>query len=138
LDGSAIVVKMHKVEQKGGWGDLTLAITGTVLVVAGVAITATVAGAPIGLTLAAAGKAMLVAGVIGVLGTGMLGYTMIDPAGINAFSECASCNGIGSIKFIPPSFSLREEVTITYQGVMIGDEKTDVVEEGPYCHHLVN
>lgn len=130
-DGSAILIKMFKTEQKGGWGDMTLAIGGTALLAGGAILTFTGVGAVVGIPL------MYTAGAA-LIGGGMVGYTMIDPAGINAFSECPECNGIGSIRLIPPSFSLRSEVDITYKGVMVEGEPQDINEEGAYCHHLVN
>lgn len=148
-EGTMIMLKLYKFNDKDAiatiatWG---AAIVGVVLLVVGVVLTFTGVGAAVGVPLSSGGATLLkIAGVslavgsvlLATSGVNLIGVTFFDPVNLNPMSECTECNGIGSIKLVPPTFNLRQEWQVTYPEEITGTDE-EIVESGPYCKHLIN
>ena len=147
-DGSLIMIKLYKHSDKdtiaaiATWGAL---IAGAILIVVGVALSLTGAGAIVGVPLSGIGVTLFKVGAVTAVAGGILmiasgitfaGVAMFDPVNLNPFSECTECNGIGSLKLIPAEFDLRQDIKITYPKELTKGK--EITEEGAYCDHLVN
>ena len=138
---TTIMVKLFKLKDREMWtviarvgligGGVIIGIAGLALSITG--ISAAIIGIPL---IAKAGTVLTIAGVtLTIFGTAtQVGVMMVDPVNTNPFSECEECNGIGSIKVIPPQIDLAQEVRIEYK---IPGKET-IKEEGPYCRIVIN
>ncbi|MEA2036589.1 MAG: hypothetical protein U9O94_03720 [Nanoarchaeota archaeon] len=145
-EDTAIMLKLYKFEDKDmaevifSWGFI---VVGALITVIGILISLSGVGVIIGVPLSSIGGKILIGGVfIAVAGTAATligggvaaGVLMFDPININPFSECEDCNGVGSIKVIPPQFDIAQEIEIEYKI----QDKESIIEKGQYCEVIVN
>jgi len=146
---SQITLKLYKYKSKStvrAIAEWVVIGVGAIAVVVGGILILTGVGAPVGFVIASGGataiKLGLVVATAGIILAGVTytGVAMFDPSHANPFSECAECNGIGTLKLIPPDFNLYQEVTINYGIIKLTEDgkPTEVIEKGPYCSFLVN
>ena len=139
-EDTAILLKLYKYKDKDTWTVIARAgtiIVGLIMFTVGVLLTATFVGSIIGVPLKV-GAIILIGGVavtIGGTAAWQAGIAMFDPVNVNPYSECEECQGVGSIKIIPPQFDISQKVIIEYP-LNNGEDK--IREEGPYCKIVVN
>jgi len=137
-EDTIIMLKLFKYEDKDMWEAIAswgVIILGAVIFVVGLALTLTGVGAVVGIPMKV--MAVIMIGGVAVSAAGgivLTGVAIFDPVNVNPFSECEECNGVGSIKIIPPQFNLATEVKIKYPDV----KGKEILEEGPYCSIIVN
>ncbi|MBU0628757.1 MAG: hypothetical protein KKC75_06210 [Nanoarchaeota archaeon] len=146
IEDTAILLKLYKFEDKNIWKTIVSwgpIIVGALLIALGATLSFTGLGAVIGVPLTTMGVKISIAGVAitaGVVlmvsgGVALAGVWIFDPVSVNPYSECQECNGIGSIKIIPPVFDLSTHVQIKYPKT---EDRKEITENGPYCDIIVN
>lgn len=111
--GSLILVQMHKLKGKSsdilnleiglGGGAIVTGLGGAALAIAGV-----------GLGVVTFGAAIPIA-ILGVSAAAVSSYNLVG-VGIDAFSECKDCNGVGGIALVPYDKSLTDDVKLELKG----------------------
>ena len=138
-EDTAIILKLFKYKDQDTWTVIARVgtiIVGVVIFVVGLALTLTGIGAIIGIPLK--GLAVIMIGGIAISVVGTIawegGIAMFDPVNVNPYADCKECQGVGSMKIIPPQFDIAQKVTIEYK--IEGEDS--IKEEGPYCKIIVN
>jgi hypothetical protein len=120
-ENSHILVMMHKIEAKSVFWNAVKVTGGVILVAVGGILTATGVGAVIGVPLIYIGAGLTAAAVIG--------YAILAPIVMDAYSLCPECDAVGGIALIPAGQNLHQKFTAEIQ-----NEK----EKIPLCTLLVN